>query len=290
MSEPPANTLVTIEAFNKLKTLVTALSSQLSAQQQAQPQVQPESQTQPLPQTQQPQQPVPALWLGPLTGNPAAGTSTTSLFTLFPEVEVATITSIIQHDLRCSDLYKLDPRYCNKAERKTLELNSTTLELSNDDSSLKKYKTLSSIVVPLTTYFSILMAHYQPMAKSALLGIQLFRYTAHLTKITSEYEWHAVVAYHMAFFTRRRREMIDGDYGGWGRIDLELRGEHLFPNRKIKASSPTSKKVMPMDRSTIPCRNFNTGKCIRAQGPWGHQHICSTCGKMDHGAHTHKNT
>lgn len=202
MSEPPANTPVSIEAFNELKTLVTALSSQLSAQQQAQPQVQPESQTQPLPQTQQPQQPAPVLWLGPLMGNPVAGMSTTSLFTLFPEVKVATITSIIQHNLHCSNLYKLDPRYCNKAERKTLELNGTTLELSNDNSSSKEYKTLSFIVVPLTTHFSILMVHYQPMAKSALLGVQFFCYTAHLTKITSEYEWHVVVAYHMAFFTR----------------------------------------------------------------------------------------
>ncbi|KAK0224933.1 hypothetical protein EDD85DRAFT_755427, partial [Armillaria nabsnona] len=133
-----------------------------------------------------------------------------------------------------SDLYKLDPHYCNKTEWKTLELNGTTLELSNNDASFKKYKTLISIAVPLTTYFSILVAHCQPMATSFLLAVQLFCYIAHLTKIASEYEWHMVISYHMPFFTKQQCKMIDGDYGGWGCIVLELYGEHLFPHRKAK--------------------------------------------------------
>lgn len=125
-----------------------------------------------------------------------------SLFTLFPEVEVATITSIIQHKLQCSNLYKRDPHYHNKAEWKTLELNGTTLELSNDDASFKEYKTLSSIAVPLTTYFSILIAHCQPTATSSSLAVQLFHYIAYLMKIASEYEWHVVISYHMTLFTK----------------------------------------------------------------------------------------
>lgn len=221
-----------------------ALSTQLSAR--SQPRAQPESQTQPPLQPQQTQQTNPALWLGPLTGNPAAGTPN-PLFTVFPEVEATTITSVIQHELRCSDLYKLDPRYRDKAEWMTLELDDTTHELSDDDASFKEYKRLSSIIVPLSTYFSILVAHCQPTTTSALLAIQLFRYIAHLTKIASEYEWHAVVSYHIAFLARRQREMIDGDYGGWGHIDLELRGEHLFPNRKAEASSLTANTTL-LDR------------------------------------------
>ncbi|KAK0469349.1 uncharacterized protein EV420DRAFT_1235369, partial [Desarmillaria tabescens] len=157
-----------------------------------------------------------------------------SLFKLFPEVEEATITSIIQHEFRSSDLYKLDPRYLYyNAEWKTLEHSGTAPEHPND-LSLKECKALSSIIVPLSTYFSILITHNQPTGKSALLAVQLFRYIVHLARIASEYEWHAVVSYHMAFFTRRRREMIHGDYGGWGRVDLELLGEYLFPNRKAK--------------------------------------------------------
>ncbi|PBK85579.1 hypothetical protein ARMGADRAFT_1087446 [Armillaria gallica] len=98
------------------------------------------------------------LVLGPLTLNPAASMSP-SLFSLFPKVEVATITSIIQHDLCASDIYKLDTLHHNKAERKTLELNDTKLELSNDNAVLKEYKTLNSIIDPLSTYFSILIMH-----------------------------------------------------------------------------------------------------------------------------------
>ncbi|PBK93499.1 hypothetical protein ARMGADRAFT_872169, partial [Armillaria gallica] len=155
-----------------------------------------------------------------------------SLFSLFPKVEAATITSIIQHDLRTLDIYKLDTWHHNKAEQKTLELNGTKLELSNDDAVLKEYKTLNSIINPLFTYFSILIMHAQASGKSALLAIQVLHYNAHLSRIASEYEWHAMVAYHMAFFTKCCREMINGEYGSWGRIDLELHSEHLYPHRK----------------------------------------------------------
>ncbi|KAK0241963.1 hypothetical protein EDD85DRAFT_949032 [Armillaria nabsnona] len=127
------------------------------------------------------------LFLGPLMSNPAAGTSP-SIFSLFLEVEVATITSVIQHELRASNIYKLDPRHRDKAEKKTLELNSTKLELSNDDAALKEYKTLNSIIDPLSMYFSILIMHAQPSGKSALLAVQLFCYMAHLSRIMSEYE------------------------------------------------------------------------------------------------------
>ncbi|PBK97291.1 hypothetical protein ARMGADRAFT_880964, partial [Armillaria gallica] len=160
-----------------------------------------------------------------------------TLFSLFPKVEVATITSIIQHNLHTSDIYKLDTWHRDKAERKTLELNGTKLELSNDDVVLKEYKTLNSIIDPLSTYFSILIIHAQASRKSALLAVQVLHYNAHLSRIASEYEWHAMVAYHMAFFTKHCREMINGEYSSWGRIDLELCGEHLYPHQKVKTTS-----------------------------------------------------
>ncbi|KAK0438686.1 uncharacterized protein EV420DRAFT_1279926 [Desarmillaria tabescens] len=230
------------------------------------------------------------LFLGPLTSNPAAGASP-SIFSLFPKVEVTTITSIIQHELRASDIYKLNTWHCDKPERKTLKLNGTKLELSNDDTALKEYKTLNSILDPLSTYFSILIMHTQPSGKSALLAVQLFRYNAHLSRIASEYKWHAVVSYHMAFFTKRRREMIDGENGGWGRIDLELCGEHLFPHWKIKASSllTTKKALSSVDRSA-PCHNFNLGKCTGDKCLWDHPHLCTVCNKTDHSAHNHPKT
>ncbi len=110
------------------------------------------------------------LFLGPLTLNPAPG-ALPSIFSLFLEVEAATITSVIQHNLCTSNIYKLGPRHHNKAERKTLELNSTKLELSNNNAVLKEYKTLNSIINPLSMYFSILIMHAQPSGKLALLGV-----------------------------------------------------------------------------------------------------------------------
>ncbi|THU89500.1 hypothetical protein K435DRAFT_556885, partial [Dendrothele bispora CBS 962.96] len=150
-----------------------------------------------------------------------------SLLSSFPEIEAATITSIINHEFQASDLYKLDSRWRDKTERQVISLTGNTLELTNGDTASKEYKSLNSVAVPLSTYFSILMSHASAAGNVAKMGIGFFKYNAHLVQIASEYEWPSVRAYHMAFFNKRRREMQEGDYGGWGRINLELRGEHL---------------------------------------------------------------
>ncbi|KII90040.1 hypothetical protein PLICRDRAFT_174840, partial [Plicaturopsis crispa FD-325 SS-3] len=120
--------------------------------------------------------PVPPLasaqpWVAPLSAhNTVAGTSQT-LLSLFPEVEAAVITAVIQHDLRGSDIYKLDSRYRDKTERQTLALNGTTLELSSNDSAAKDYKSLNSILIPLHTYFSILAAYSQGTGRTHLITL-----------------------------------------------------------------------------------------------------------------------
>lgn len=168
--------------------------------------------------------PQPQQRLGYLTSNPAIATSLPYLSKLFPGVKEATITSVIRHELPPSDLYKLDPRYLDEGETKTAELgDGITYEFPNVNSSLKEYKTLSSIIVPLSTYFSILIAHYNQFAgNAASLAVQMFSYTADLASIANEHRWHLIVAFHMAFFARRQREMIGGDYGGWGRFIVEF--------------------------------------------------------------------
>src|SRR6202022_3624892 len=107
----------------------------------------------------------------------------------------------------------------------------------------KDYKTLNSILIPLETYFSILLLHSHPNC-APLVGLGFFCYNAHWVKLASEYEWPAVLAYHMAFFAKRRREMLEGDYRGWGKIDFDLHGEHLMDRRKRyqdpKSSYPPS--------------------------------------------------
>jgi len=106
-----------------------------------------------------------------------------------------------------------------------------------NDTALKEYKSLNSILVPLSMYFSILIMHAQASGNSATISFNILRYNGHLVKIVSEYEWTAIVAYHMAFFTKQKYEMSEGNYEGWGRIDLELQGKHLYPNRKVKVNS-----------------------------------------------------
>jgi hypothetical protein len=170
-----------------------------------------------------------------------------------------------------------------------LALNSTTLELITNDTALKEYKSLNSILVPLSTYLSILTMHAQASEKAATISFNTLCYIAHLVKIASKYEWTAVVAYHMAFFAKRKHEMSEADYRGWRRIDLELQGEHLYPNRKLKVNSSKVSTRSPSS-ATDPCRNFNQGECTAAKCPWGRPHTCSTWGKTDHGAHTHPKT
>ncbi len=94
----------------------------------------------------------------------------------------------MQHELQGANLYKLDPRYRDKAKWKTLKLNGTKLELSNDDAAMKEYKTLNSILDPLSTYFSILIMHAQPSGKAALLAVELFWYNSHLSRTAAEYK------------------------------------------------------------------------------------------------------
>ncbi|KZP26181.1 hypothetical protein FIBSPDRAFT_698600, partial [Athelia psychrophila] len=154
-----------------------------------------------------------------------------SLLSIFPSIEAATITSIIQHDFRATELFKLDSRYRDKSDRQVLAFNGTALEVSNRDSVAKEYKTHNSVSVPLMTYFSVLIAAV-PAADAAAVGRYFLWYTAHLLKNSVDYEWPAVLSYHTEFFNRRRREMSSSDYTGWNHLDHDLLGEHLLGHRK----------------------------------------------------------
>ncbi|KAL0567969.1 hypothetical protein V5O48_014026, partial [Marasmius crinis-equi] len=178
---------------------------------------------------------VPNDFVGPYTNPTAAVASPSqSLLSSFPEVEAATIASIINHEFEAHDLYKLDSKSRDKTEDQILSLRGGSLT----NSAFKKYKSLSSVAVPLSTYFSIILAHAKPTGRVSKMAIDFFRYNSHLIRIAGEYEWTAVVAYHMAFFNKRRQEMQLGDYSGWGRIDVELQGEHLHRGNPVTASEP----------------------------------------------------
>ncbi|KAF7981494.1 hypothetical protein HWV62_33037 [Athelia sp. TMB] len=215
-------------------------------------------------------------YVQPLTANPAAGASSpsSSLLSRFPKVEAATLASIIQHDFRSADLYKLDSKYRDKSERQVLAFNGTSIEVASRDSVAKEYKSLNSVSIPLSVYFSIL-CQAAPASALADISVDFLWYQAHLLKLSTDYEWPAVLAYHTDFFNTRRREMSDGRYDGWGRVDTDLHAEHLMDRRKhtptaTKAGTPFAKKpVTPRPTGSDPCRNFNIGRCLTSPCPWG---------------------
>lgn len=271
-------------AMQQLQTSVLQLQTQASAP--------PASPTAP-PQTTPPSSAAPT-FIAPMTPNPAAGTST-SLLAQFPTIEAATISAILSHDLRATELFKLDSRYRDKTERQVLAFNGNNLEIASRDSLAKEYKSLNSVSVPLGTYFSVLLAAVPITVISELrtLGQSFLWYTTHLLKLSADYEWAAVLAYHTDFFNTRRREMTEGTYAGWGRIDHDLHGEHLMDHRKrapaikLASTSSSARSSSPRPFSGDPCRNFNSGNCTTTPCTWKRPHVCSTCGKADHNALTH---
>ncbi|KAJ6486470.1 hypothetical protein C8R47DRAFT_958944, partial [Mycena vitilis] len=157
--------------------------------------------------------------------NSPAGASL-SIRALFPDVESACITAVITHELKASDLYKLDTRV--KDSEPTYSLSAAgTFEMNV--SRHKAYKNLNSITFPLHNYFAILTAHLPGRSAST---VYFYRYLTHLSTLATEYEWAAVLEYHTLFFNRRRGDMLAGSYDGWGVSDIGLLSSFVYPHRK----------------------------------------------------------
>ncbi|GLB45427.1 hypothetical protein LshimejAT787_3700060 [Lyophyllum shimeji] len=225
-----------------------------------------------------------ANFAGPLTANPAAGASQ-SLLSQFPEVEEALILAVIGHTLKPSDLYKLDSKYRDKAERGMLEIEGGTLRVKADTTT-KDYPTPYSVQAPLLVYIRILIAHATGSQVAAVARATTL-YLAQFLKLCAEYEWAAVLNYHMAFFAHRRREMVAGDYAGWCNIDVELQADYLTGFRKSRgAATPSTSRKAADSRASEVCRMFNTGVHTGMACPNGRVHRCSTpgCNSTQHGA------
>lgn len=158
----------------------------------------------------------------------------------FFNIEVGTLLTVVRHELRAHELYKLDPDLREEAYAEI----STCLEPSshslnhlppyNSDTShrrdvgnLSEYRwyltSPDRVLRPLLLYFSVLTRHAHDVrqADAALLSINFMLYTAHLATLAVQYEWDAVMRYHMISFNRRREEMLRGDFTGWARRDRE---------------------------------------------------------------------
>lgn len=235
----------------------------------------------------QPQANITPPFIGPLTTNQAAGASSNLLMS-FPEVDEAVIIAVISHQFRGSDLYKLDSKYRDKADRATLEIENGAVRVKTD-SSVKDYPTPSSVELPLLVYFRIIIAHCAPSGDAATITLYVLSYIESFLRIRTEYEWSAVLGYHMAFFRRRRREMAHGDYSGWRKTDPELHTDHLAGFRKAPRTANTSAQSKRNGesnaRTTEVCRMFNLGSCTSPCRN-GRIHKCTNCNKADHGAST----
>ena len=73
-----------------------------------------------------------------------------------------------------------------------------------------------------------------------MLPYYFFRYSSHLVKIATQYEWPAVLRYHLAFYARRCKEMRVGEYAGWGKVEVDLMEQFLVPHQKnVKVVYPS---------------------------------------------------
>ena len=164
------------------------------------------------------------------------GQTARDLLYLFPHVEDDIMSSILNHTLPGGDLYKLD-------SRRILEAQWDLIDASLDDSSSPQalraaphavdvYPSLDSLLVPLNAYFSVLTLHGLARGQPTMLPYYFFRYSSHLVKIATQYEWSAVLRYHLAFYARRCKEMRVGEYDGWGKVEVDLMEQFLVPHQK----------------------------------------------------------
>ena len=177
----------------------------------------------------------------PTFSYPPAGHEPNDIASLFRHVDDDLLTAILNHELPAAQLYKLDTRRIAEAEWHMVDLEDSTVSFRCVPSALEIYKTLDSLLVPLNTYFSILCVHGLQNGQPITLPCYFFKYSSHLVKIAAQYEWHAVLLYHFAFFARRCSEMLQGKYGGWEKMDVDLMEELLVQHRlppAVRAAKP----------------------------------------------------
>ena len=226
---------------------------------------------------------------------PSAAAPGVSLLDLFPNVEASVLLEIASHEFKPSDLYKLDSKYRDKGDRSEFLLgDGQTLKVKADGT--RDYGSYNALQAPLSLYFSILVSFAGcgggDSAATALIARAGFTYLRNLYKMSQDYEWPAVLSYHMEFHWRRRREMTNGDYSQWGRTDPELQADFLIGRARIRSSkelrtfAKTSATPRRADVSKEVCILFQSGfgGCTGPVCQRGRIHKCVTCGGLDHGS------
>ncbi|KAI0308702.1 hypothetical protein OF83DRAFT_1073129 [Amylostereum chailletii] len=235
------------------------------------------------------------------------GVLSLSLYDIPSWVPPSILNTIMAHEFRAVDLHKLDPKHREKKQRRTLAVSGDSIEIQP---SISDYISLSSIAVPLATYFNILVralaTSYTNSRKLGQVFSGFMRYQQRLLELSSDYEWTAVREYHSQFFDSRVAEMAQGEYDMWSNIDMQLQASCLFgrlltkPARSFgtntsQAAAPSGTKTFkkrdlsPQSRdinAKTMCFKFQAG-CCDTPCRFGHIHQCAQCSSTDHGAVKH---
>lgn len=172
----------------------------------------------------------------------STGREEINLSSVFNHVDQDTLNALLRHELPAAELYKLDSRRIQEAQWHFVDFEDSKVSFRGVPSAREIYRTLDSLLIPLNTYFSILSIHALNEGHPATVPHYFFRYSSHLVKIASQYEWSAVLLYHFAFFARRCNEMLNGDYAGWAKTEVDLMEELLLPHRKDPEPSKSSSR------------------------------------------------
>ncbi|THU79767.1 hypothetical protein K435DRAFT_697128 [Dendrothele bispora CBS 962.96] len=202
-----------------------------------------------------------------------------SLFHLFYRLDQKLLVDITRHEFRPYDLFKLDTRVCQRADRSSGGLDT----LLSCPGSHKDYPSLEDLLIPLLVYFEVLVAYLSTSSANAslvaALALGTTKYISHLTDLSRQYKWAFVLDYHWAYHGMRRLDMKDGFHDRWGAPDAELLLE-LIRHPQTRGSSSSGKSTAPLEEQ--PCWGWNSGKCKTSPCPDGRAHKCKICGSPEH--------
>ncbi|KAJ3725538.1 hypothetical protein DFJ43DRAFT_976160, partial [Lentinula guzmanii] len=128
---------------------------------------------------------------------------------------------VTRHNFRPYSLHKLDHHVRSRGDMSKGSLDALALSKG----SIRDYPSLDSVVIPLLTYFNILIAYTQmggnPNA-DCILSMGANAYIASLAEMAKKFQWAAVFDYHVEYMNLWRYEMKESNYHGWGPIDGPL--------------------------------------------------------------------
>ncbi|KAG5717075.1 hypothetical protein E4T56_gene4071 [Termitomyces sp. T112] len=176
------------------------------------------------------------------------------LHSRFPDADTSVLVVIITHNFKAADLHKLDPT--NRDRETTYTFNGLTNQFKISNWAAKEYKTPFLVLIPLQSYFQILMFHVNDCAATE----SFWAYIEQLLELVAEYKWtlhdHPMplgLASHMLLMQQSGPQQVpEQRLGSWqGEFAPSL---NFVPLKHIVASLP----ILNAHPNTNPCANSLT--------------------------------